>query len=70
MGDLKPYWGKWIAVRAEEIVASGSSLPKVRGRGDVRPTDLVARSTPRGPIPCPWCDLRDNLQSSPDSSAG
>jgi hypothetical protein len=47
MGDLKPYWGKWIAVRAKEIVASGSSLAKVRGRGDVRPTDLVM------PVPRP-----------------
>lgn len=30
MGDLKPYWGEWIAVRAGEIIASGSS-PKRRG---------------------------------------
>lgn len=47
MGDLKPYWGEWIGVRAGEIVASGSSLAEVRGRNDVRPTDLVM------PVPCP-----------------
>jgi hypothetical protein len=47
MGDLKPYWGEWIAVRAGEIVASGSSLAEVRGRNDVRSTDLVM------PVPRP-----------------
>lgn len=45
--DLKRYWGEWIAVRAGETVASGSSLAEVRGRNDVRPTDLVM------PVPGP-----------------
>jgi hypothetical protein len=47
MGDLKPYWGEWIAVRGGEIVASGSSLAEVRGRNDVRSTDLIM------PVPRP-----------------
>jgi len=46
-GDLKPYWGEWIAVHAGEIVASGSSLAEVRGRDDVRLADLVM------PVPPP-----------------
>jgi len=50
-GDLKPYWGKWIAVRDSEIVASGSSLAEVRSRHDVRPTDLVM------PVPRPEGDF-------------
>jgi hypothetical protein len=50
-GDLKPYWGKWIAVRNGEIVAAGSSLAEVRNRHDVQPTDLVM------PVPRPKGDF-------------
>ena len=50
-GDLKPYWGEWIAVRDREIIASGSSLAEVRSRHDVRPTDLVM------PVPRPEGDF-------------
>ncbi len=45
--DLRPYWGKWIAMRDGEIVAAGSSLAEVRNQDDVRPTDLVM------PVPHP-----------------
>ena len=50
-GDLKPYWGKWIALRDGQIVASGTSLSEVRNRHDVRPTDLVM------PVPRPEGDF-------------
>lgn len=69
-GDLTPYWGKWIAVRDREIVASGSSLAEVRNRHEVRSTDLVM------PVPRPEGDflilgaICETMQASPDSSAG
>jgi len=49
--DLEPYWGKWIAVRDREIVASGFSLAEVRRRHEVRPTDVIM------PVPKPEGDF-------------
>lgn len=46
-GDLRPYWGKWIAVRDGEIVAAGFSLAEVRNQDGVGPTDLAM------PVPHP-----------------
>jgi hypothetical protein len=39
--DLAPYMGKWVALRNGKVIASDLSAKGLRGKSEVRPTDVI-----------------------------